>query len=189
MKSKYTYLGLIMLLITCVTTVLTLKNETKIDMGASWAYSYSSIEELKNTADIIVQGFVVSSISCKQKTSDSARFLPTTNHTFIVEKILKGNNDEKTIIIHQTGGTVRGKKMEFTDNPLLTKYTKTILFLRKIAPNYYHIIGGPQGRFIIRNKKVYSIGEVYDKATSTTKPLHTTGIELEKFYNKIQETS
>jgi len=150
---------------------------------ASWVNKYYSIDHLSDSADLVVVGTVSSSTPYKWR--DAHHSILFTDFHFTVDSVLKGDPDAKEILIRQTGGKVSCKTSYIIDDPLFTKRTKMVLFLREYAPNCYSVLGGPQGRFIVRNGKVYSIGEIYSPASDTTEELHTKGKPTLQFYKDI----
>ena len=155
---------------------------------ASWAHCYSDIKELTETADLVVQGTVTSSVSYIWRLPYDApgNWEIFTNYTFAVERILKGEIKQEEIIIDQTGGKIGRNIRYIDDDPLLPEGAKMILFLREYAPNNCCILGGPQGRFHVLKNKVYSIGEIYPDAAMSTERLYTGGKKLKQFYQEVQ---
>ena len=94
---------------------------------------------------------------------------------------------ERKVNTFRTGGKIARKIEYIKSDPLLIKETYMVLFLKEYAPNKYYIMGGPQGRFCIQNNKVYSVGEIYSDASSTTKELHTNGVPTTQFYKEVTD--
>jgi len=148
---------------------------TKIECDASWVKSYNSIPDLLDHSDAVVMGKIIESNAYIEENG-----LVFTDYLIQVEKSLKGET-EKEILVHQTGGKIDNKIIEIGDDPLFNKEHNMVLFLKEYEKNKYYVLGGPQGRFIIENGKLYSIGEIDERSATTTKPLHTNGIELDTF--------
>lgn len=181
-KNHYVIISTLMLL-----TAGIIANQPKQKEGyrsVSWAYGYGSIEDLSNHADLIVKGYVTKSIYYHVQLNENHDML-FTNHTLKITEYLQGETIQKEITIVQTGGIENNKIDHIKDDPLLQKNMHMIVFLRQIDDDAYCILGGPQGRFIIQNNKVYSVGEIYSDASVTTKKLHTEGIQEKSFIDNI----
>ena len=121
---------------------------------ASWPIRYATIAEITKDADLIVVASVNSIVGTKEVGPE----LITTQFELTVDDVIKGSSPSGSkIIIQQTGGTVGEKSIRVSDDPLLQNDIKYILFLREFEPQKYVIVGGPQGRFIVQNGKVYSM--------------------------------
>jgi hypothetical protein len=151
------------------------KDNTKpTELSVSWAEAYPNIESLVKKAELIVIGTVNSSHSYLGLKGTT---IPYTDHEVIIEVALKGSINSTTITIVQTGGTLDGKTYVVHDDPLLTEGQRIIVFLRKAIPGpdfagpvkeRYTILGGPQGRFLIIDGLVYSVGDIHQAARSLT---------------------
>ena len=158
--------------------------------SAEWAVMYKNTQELIDAADLVVLGEVTSSTSFIEQVGlphTVENTIISTNHTFKITKILKGSAEVKEILIQQTGGIIDKTVSYIQDDPLLTEDVEMIVFLREFESNGYCILGGPQGRFHIKNNKVYSIGELYPDSASTTKALHTDGVTKENFFKTVED--
>lgn len=182
MKSKSMYMGIFLILLS---GLIFADNTQKIPSQASWANHYANTKELSDASDLVVVGQVTKSVSYKVDRPDGDGYLVFTDHTFFINRIIKGSSSTKFILIHQTGGKYAGKLRYILDDPLLPRKTKMVIFLREYAPSEYAILGGPQGRFHVLNSKVYSIGELYAEAAITTQHLSKSGISLEQFILNI----
>ena len=151
---------------------------------ASWAHYYKSVDELYTRADLVILCEVSSSISYYEKASIFGEKDISTNYTMKILEVYKGTPENKNIIVHQTGGKLGNKVHYISDDPLID-HEKMILFLRRYHYSQYAILGGPQGRYIIRNDNVYSIGEVNSKASGTTDHLSTQGLTIDLFINNL----
>ena len=121
---------------------------------ASWPIRYATIAEITKDADLIV----VASVNNIVGTREMGPELITTQFELTIDDVIKGSSSSGSkIIIQQTGGTVGEKSIRVSDDPLLQNDIKYILFLREFEPQKYVIVGGPQGRFIIQNGRVYSM--------------------------------
>ena len=162
--------------------VITLTAETHV----SWAYKYENIKELSKDSDIIIKGYVISSENILDLLGKLGTPMAFTDYKIEVAQVIKGDIKEKEVIVRQTGGTYIGVKQEISDDPLMQKDTTMILFLKEFDYNQYYITGGPQGRYEVHNNKIYSIGEVNDKAKSATDHLSMNGISLVDFIQKTK---
>lgn len=181
MDRKYAIsLALIVSGIFMLNYVTSLTTETHV----SWAYKYENIKELSEDSDIIIKGYVTSSENILDLQGKLDTPMVFTDYKIEVAQVIKGDIKEKEVIVRQTGGTYYGVRQEISDDPLMQKGTTMILFLKEFDYNQYYITGGPQGRYEVHNNKIYSIGEVNDKAKSVTEHLSMKGISLVDFIQK-----
>jgi len=152
-------------------------------MDVSWTYAYKDINEMTEKADLVIVGKAISSISYRESADPFTSIW--TDYTVRGDKVIKGKVDEPNIILHQTGGKIGSETQYIRDDPLIEEGTTMLLFLKQYEPNKYYILGGPQGRFVVEQGKVYSIGELYAPASATTIRLHTKGIALENFLSNF----
>lgn len=113
--------------------------------SASWNEHYDTMADLINRSELIVLGSVVDSIP--EKRVD----LIFTKQVIRIDKVGNGTgfNVGDTIQVLQTGGYMNGEITEaFYDDPLFTKGSQHLLFLRKTRDNtgLYVKLGGFQGR-------------------------------------------
>lgn len=161
--------------------VTNLTTETQV----SWPYKYEDIKELSEDSDIIIKGYVVSSENILDLLGNLCTPMAFTDYKIQVTQVIKGDIKEKEVIVRQTGGTYVGVKQEISDDPLMQKGTTMILFLKEFDYNQYYITGGPQGRYEVHNNKIYSIGEVNDKAKLATEHL---SMRARAAITKVSET-
>lgn len=121
-----------------------------VNMSASWAYDYDTLDDLGRAADLVVEGQVV-----KIKSSGPDPATPDVPQTlFGVEVIdlMKGDAPDQ-IIVKQTGGTIDGVSFVMEGDPMLTPGDHVLLYLARVwAPNkevWYLTLGGPQGRLAV----------------------------------------
>lgn len=140
--------------------------------SASWHMRYDNIEDLFAKSDVVVIGVVQSSSSYVGESN-----IIYTDHVFRVDEVLLGSPESKITIL-QTGGITEEKHVEIEDDPLLDKNDVHVMFLREYKDGHYCSLGGPQGHFVTKNGKIYSIGEIDQRASLTTSLVHTKGISL-----------
>jgi hypothetical protein len=129
------------------------------DLVASWAWGYGSLAEMKNTADAVIDGVVVGS-STSVGGHDCG--LIYTTYTIGVGTRIKGHVQGSFIKVLQTGGIIGSSKQEVTDDPLMQTGDRVILFLHLDSQSgIYGILGGPQGRLVVKNQLVYSLNALY----------------------------
>ncbi len=158
-----------------------------------WAEYYRSIEEMAQASevDVIARGVI--------KDVEYEGFGITTaesKYLFKPHWIIKGLSTARPVWIHQIGGlTSLGETYMPYSDPLMQVGDELILFLkeRTSEPGTYWVVGGPQGRFMVKSGRVYSIGEVYESPNEhvqrnlsmMTNQLHTGGIRETDFYMQL----
>jgi hypothetical protein len=122
--------------------------------------SYGDIQSLKADADLVALGEVV---GCTGVDSQQTAFgsIHSTDFAFEIESVLHGAAAQSVVVIRQTGGVVGGRTVEFMDDPLMQTGDRYVLFLKEGTSGLYHVLGGPQGRFVVRDERVSSLGNVY----------------------------
>jgi len=130
-------------------------------MHASWAYNYSSIEELSSVSDVIAL-IRVKAIYNEFMKHD----LPYTDfETIVISPILNALEGD-SLVIRVTGGTIEEILYEIEDAPLLKIGDELIVFCRKnIEGDYpsYTIISGAQGRLYYSKGKLNSLCMIDDR--------------------------
>ncbi len=122
-------------------------------MHASWAKSYSSIQELAEASDFIgLVEIVDRGRSEEAPLEESGEGTPLSFSTFSA-KVLDGIVSEKdTIEIFMTGRHTDKGVIQFSDDPLMSEGEKWFIFARKNDDGTYTILGGPCGRFSYNEK-------------------------------------
>lgn len=156
------------------------------EAGASWAESYASIEHLSAVADLIAVGTVKGVV---EVTGDvigedrrGPRILYFTDSAFSVEQVLKGPQDVREVLIHQTGAA---GKYEIRDAPLLKRGDKYVLFLHEYETGKCSILGGPQGRFQIIEGEVFSMDNILPGVVFLSPGLAVQAVEKESFLESV----
>ncbi|WP_191797403.1 hypothetical protein [Paenibacillus gallinarum] len=128
--------------------------------SGSLAYSYESLEELE-AASVVIAEVEIKDIHSEDVEKDS------TLYNAAIIDLLKGNGEEKGIILKQVGvEEAREKTGDLTiqrDNPLMKPDERYILFLKagqkaEVGPLYY-VAGEYQGKFEIRGDQVFSVNQ------------------------------
>ncbi|TFH46772.1 MAG: hypothetical protein E4G94_01695 [ANME-2 cluster archaeon] len=176
---KMNILSIILILSSCLVTATPYLGTT-YELSASWRKGYDSTEALLEDTAIVVVCEVDSSVSYAERPEDEGSLYYTTYSLTIVD-LLYGDESSESITMVQTGGIVGLKKKVIEDFPLLKKNKTYVLFLKQAEDGTYSHVGGPQGQFLLKNKKVYSIGELDSKAELITVGLHEGGVSLEDF--------
>jgi hypothetical protein len=157
-----------------------------IELGVSWAESYANIEDLSAEADLIAVGTVKDVIGVTADVVGAARWGPValyfTDFAFSVERVLKGPQDLREVMIHQTGAA---GKQEIPDDPLLKPGDKYVLFLHEYETGKYYILGGPQGRFQIITGEVFSMNNILPGIVSLPPGLDVKGVEKASFLESV----
>jgi hypothetical protein len=192
MKNKLTILGVILVVITCLCLEANTTTDVDTDikyMSASWPKRYSSISELANDdrVDLIISGTVVDSQEYQKYAKNGPGWYMKTNYTISINSIHYGKFDEKVIQVHQTGGHREDVLIMFIEDPLMAIDDEYVLFLHKYTSDEYYVVGGPQGRFVINDELIYSLGEFTknDEVSSLTHNLDTGGVKIDKFVSLL----
>lgn len=156
----------------------------KIPMSASWTYNYGSVEALSKSSDIVA---VVKITGSKSEPYGGLLF---TNFDAEVKQLISGN-DEKNIKIHMTGGIDEAEKViyEIEDDPLMQTNDEFLIFARKNDDGTYTILSGPQGRFEIKDDRVYSLNEsnAQVKKANVGSNIKVNGMDKEEFFSSVKE--
>jgi len=160
-------------------------------VNVCWARGYGSLKELVASpyTTVIVKGVVIEAKSYVEGLHEPTRGpgLIFTDYLLEVQLVLKGSlNVSDVITIHQTGGTIGEAVMTVWDDPPLSVGDALILFLYEYEPGKYYIEGGPQGRFILRDGLVYSLGEIHEPAEAVTRPFKIHGQSELQFIHSIE---
>lgn len=180
-KKTYLYLSAVLLIL----SVTTIYVDSQLESGyhASWIYNYKDVNELKESADLIVLGTVSDSV--QEKSDEIDNDLIFTRSTIEITKVISGKADLKEVSVRQMGGHNGKEVVELEDDPLMKKGDEVILFLKEYETNKFKIIGGPQGRFIVDNGKVFSVGEYQDNDFAITSGQETSGKQLSAFIESL----
>ena len=216
-KAKYPRFPLLIILVVVVTLVgvsllyLTkpsLPNDNQeptanIQYGlALWPKGYNSVEELATSpeVDVIARGVIFAAEVYVERPvaedADARYSWLVTKFSFQVHWVLKGSGHLKVLEIYQDGGTLDGRTEMILEDPLMQVGDELILFLHEFNDDSgkYYVEGGPQGRFVVKDGRVFALGEIpvsaderVNRATKNmTEPLHTGGIHETEFIQQVQ---
>lgn len=133
----------------------------QLEMGLSVDHAYTSVDEMKKAADLIVEGTALS-----QKTVDYEGVLFTTS-VLQVDQVLKGKLKEKEIAVLETGGFDGKNHLTMEENRVMDPSRRYILFLEKykgpVAKDAYVITGAYQGKFAVDGQRVEAPKQVNPK--------------------------
>ncbi len=151
---------------------------------------YHDFSELKEASDLIIMGTVKESKTWNLEL-DEPQFSPLIKTDFIVEieQVILGDAKElSSLTIVMTGGIVDGETTIIRGYPLLTVGEQSIFFLKETDSGRCIVSGGPTGRYVIEEGKVYSLGEKNAEAEAySQKDLVTNGMSLEAFMSMISD--
>lgn len=100
-----------------------------------------------------------------------------TMHTINVIEVLKGNNTD-SIVVRQDGGVYNGETIRVKDEPMMKVGDELVLYLAyNPSAESYVVMGGPQGRFLIQDGKLYHITELDKSIQLVTPSLWTKGAD------------
>ncbi|HEX7705501.1 MAG TPA: hypothetical protein VF701_03485, partial [Thermoanaerobaculia bacterium] len=105
-------------------------------------YIVPSDDELVRSADSIV----MVTIESKHSYLDE-KGLILTDHICRIERSIKGNAPERTIVITEAGGSVGNLARAVSSSPVFTPGERTLVFLEKLAPNRFRTLSGELGKF------------------------------------------
>ena len=172
------------------------QNPTTLYGSASYPRKYKNIRDLatSNEVDVIVLGTITEAQPYLKTTLDGHGQLLSTNYSFNVISLLKGEISADIIYVHQTGGTLGNLTLILREDPPMNVGDELILFLHHFKsmendPNDYYVEGGPQGRFIVHGSKVYGLADLYGipDVLSMVGHLKTNGMSLSTFFDQITQ--
>jgi len=172
------------------------QNPTTLYGSASYPRKYKNIRDLatSNEVDVIVHGTITEAQPYLKTTLDGHGQLLSTNYSFNVISLLKGEISADIIYVHQTGGTLGNLTLILREDPPMNVGDELILFLHHFKsmendPNDYYVEGGPQGRFIVHGSKVYGLADLYGipDVLSMVGHLKTNGMSLSTFFDQITQ--
>jgi len=138
---------------------------------ASWPVYYESIGRLVDDADLVLMGTVTGVVGTSEEVGepmgDAIPLIVSTHYSISVNQIFRrsiASADE--IIVTQTGGSAGDRIYETADDPLFAVGDTYLMFVREggvdsIYDNQFVVLGGPQGRMVVEDDKVWSLSEVY----------------------------
>ena len=132
--------------------------------GSAWPHP-TTFADLCRTADAIIDGTVTSSLPARRSIPDVPYTLET-DAVIAVNKVLKGSQDLKTIMVAESGGVQGGVKVINQNNLLMVPRERYVLFLLKedrtglpMMPGVprYAVIAATEGKFLVENDTVQII--------------------------------
>ncbi|WP_135549230.1 hypothetical protein [Paenibacillus cymbidii] len=116
-----------------------------VDTGGELTKGYSSVNDLKDSSELIAEVLIADSDALKYKN------VVFTVQSAQVQKLFKGNADTKNIQILETGGVYGNVEYTFEKNKVMKKGEKAVVFLEKykgpILKDAYVILGVFHGKF------------------------------------------
>ena len=155
----------------------------------SWAVGYGTLDSLASASVAIIDGTVTGLAGTtvdRQTVGDLESSLTFSDYDFEVRSVLKGNIDQDSITIHQTGGTSDGVTVEVRDDPLFEVGAHYILFLRPDG-EIFVTLGGPAGRLVVENGLVKSLSEAYPDREITS-DLQIKEVPVDEFLAELERT-
>ena len=122
-------------------------------LNASWARSYSSINNLCSESDIVA----IVKIKDVNKQYTIMSGVPMTDFNVEVIIPIYGTKENDTIVITQTGQIQGNQKFEIKEDPLMNINDEYLIFGRKNELGTITILGGPQGRFSYTNGEINNL--------------------------------
>lgn len=180
--------GVALVMVTATSVIFAGPNQnapTPHEMDVSWAYRYSSLTNLSQSADLIVYGTITNHTKTN---TDPVTGITQSYFTFRIITVIKpAGSSLASINITQTGGTSKnGTLYQITDDPLMNQGNTLVLFLMKgTPPSLYHIAGGPQGRFVVESGKVYSLDVLFPNQVNEQLPASINGQSVADFLHTI----
>lgn len=116
-----------------------------------YAEHYTTAATLAAHSDLVVAGQVSARLGTSSGAGGGA-----TDFAFTVTSVLSDPRHRLpkgagAVKVHQSG-TSTGTQCE--EDPLFTTGSKNVLFLREYAPGSYFVVGGPNGRLVVRDGQV-----------------------------------
>ncbi|MDE7400104.1 MAG: hypothetical protein K2N06_11340 [Oscillospiraceae bacterium] len=178
-------MGLSLLMAGCSKTT-SVEDYERVPMSASWAYGYSSIEEMTQSSDIVA---IIKVTDSECKSENGTLY---TTYTAQVEQLICGN-DEKEIKVYMTGGIDESEKLiyEFDDDPLMQTGDEFLIFARKNQSGTYTILTGPEGRYVVKDDCVYPLNDetVTVKSAKERSKISADGENIEDFAELVKSYS
>lgn len=120
---------------------------------------YDNLENMTTTASEIVVGKVTA-----VKDTYYVTEVPITKFEVVVEKSLKGKLSQGDKIDQVQAADFDPMGNSVTNDVRMNVGEEYLLFLKSTPENTYYSIGGPQGRFLLKNTSVYSMDNIDSRA-------------------------
>lgn len=158
--------------------------ENVLVIEPSWAVKYNTIEDLANSADLIIKAVPKNQKEIKVKATNKLNEYSTVT-SIEVKEVLKGDEDlsEKSIKLQQIGGEDETTLYYSPHTTYLRENEEAIIFLKKISENTYIPINEDDSIFI----KIDN-GISVNKSPNQYKHLHDNSVLTEnELINKIKK--
>lgn len=154
----------------------------KVNCYASWTYNYGDVAELAQDSDLIALVSINQAKSSYVLSGIRMTVFPAT----VQERI--AGEEVKEIQLVMTGGIDEKEKRiyEIPDDPLMKEGEKYLIFARKNEDGTYTILGGPQGRFVLEDGKVYSLAVANEQVCANySYDIQVDGMDKADFLDEI----
>lgn len=161
------------------------KNYDKVELSASWSYNYADVADLARNSDLIAL------VSIQEPEKDGSYKISSIRMTQFPAAVVERyyGEEEQEIKIVMTGGIDESEKKiyEIADDPLMKAEEEYLIFARKNEDGTYTILGGPQGRFVLEDGKVYSLNVANEqvKKADPNASFRVDGVEKADFLEEI----
>jgi|GEM_PF-1966740 len=121
-----------------------------VSIISCWEVRYQNEEELYESADLVVKGFVVKELGSTFVKGKYSEY--TTEVMFQIDKVYKGDievGDE--IIVSQMGGFDGNVQVISENTTYLSEYQEAVLFLRKHSDGKYRSINESEGIYVLED--------------------------------------
>ncbi len=147
----------------------------RCSIEVSWAKGYHSLAELKHAPelDLAVQGKITAVTATTDHEPDVS-----TDFTFTITSVLLAAHQHPKGLVSRDGEPAQTSSLtihqggsegcQVSDDPLFQIGDEAILFLHQFSPGHYYVIGGPSGRFVVRDGLVQPINDEGVKLSSST---------------------
>lgn len=162
-KSMLGIIGIIILICAGIIFYTTTWNTSKedpeiVEFTGSLAYGYADLNELVKDSDLIAY---VKTGKVVKVLDDQA--IPITDVELTVTKPIHNTKKGEKIIVQFAGGTFKDEadrltRWEIEGDLVPKKGEEFLVFAKQGEPGVYGIVGGPQGRYVLQDGIVSSMG-------------------------------
>jgi hypothetical protein len=149
--------------------------------------SYANVRELDDHSSVVLRGTALRRLpayadrgsATSSAVGKSREILLNTVVVFRVDNVVRGNPDieGKRIEVVHPGGRRRGRRLVIEGEPISRPGKTYVLFLRKKGGRYV-IVGGPQGRYVVKGGRLRLISRDFSTAPV---PKKLRGLRLSTF--------
>ena len=156
-------------------------------MLVSWAEGAESIKALYEMSDVVAVGKVAGIASQSEVVVGETRMgrevVYLTDYMFQIDRALKGTSENVAMVRQTEQPNGNG---EIKDDPAFQIGAHYVLFLREGELGKHHVIGGPQGRFVLVNGQVFSMNFfVPERNIHLPEGLHVNGLNEADFLQSL----